>query len=305
MLVSSNYSGSEGKSSHRSHPKGSLQLDVEIDSGSGFCFGVVYAIEMAEEYLREHGKLYCLGDIVHNDVEVDRLRKMGLEIISHDELRELKDAKVLIRAHGEPPSTYQIAMENNIELIDASCPVVLKLQNRIRNSHDSDEQILIYGMQDHAEVIALRAQTGDKAIVFMDVSELEIDKLPKNVTLYSQTTKSKAKFYHITQQLKAAGLEVKAHDTICRQVSNREEELRAFAREHDKVVFVAGKKSSNGRMLYGICKEINEHTYFVSLPEEVDESWFSKEDKVGICGATSTPQWLMEEIKAKLERMCS
>lgn len=303
MLVSSNFSGSEGNTSPRSNPKAPFHLEVEIDTGSGFCFGVVYAIEMAEEYLQEHGKLYCLGDIVHNDVEVDRLKKMGLEIITHEELKDLHDAKVLIRAHGEPPSTYQIAMDNNIELIDASCPVVLKLQNRIRNSHDSDEQILIYGKQDHAEVIALRAQTGDNAIVFMDVAELEIDKLPKNVTLYSQTTKSKAKFHHITQQLKEAGLEVKAHDTICRQVSNREEELRAFANEHDKVVFVAGKKSSNGRMLHGICKEVNENTYFVSLPEEVDKAWFSENDKVGICGATSTPQWLMEEIKARLEGM--
>jgi len=273
----------------------------EIDRGSGFCFGVVYAIEMAEEYLQEHNKLYCLGDIVHNDVEVDRLRKLGLEIITHDDLKNLKDAQVLIRAHGEPPSTYQIAMDNNIELIDASCPVVLKLQNRIRNSHDSDEQILIYGKKDHAEVIALRAQTGDNAIVFMDVAELDIASLPKQVTLYSQTTKSKAKFYHITQQLKEAGLEVKAHDTICRQVSNREEELRAFAKEHDKVVFVAGRKSSNGRMLHSICKEVNLNTYFVSHTDEVDKSWFQTNDKVGICGATSTPQWLMEEIQGLLE----
>lgn len=303
MLVSTNFSGSEGDPNLPSNPKTSFQLDAEIDKGSGFCFGVVFAIEMAEEYLQEYGKLYCLGDIVHNDVEVDRLKKMGLEIINHDDLKHLQNAKVLIRAHGEPPSTYQLAMDNNIELIDASCPVVLKLQNRIRNSHDSDEQILIYGKQDHAEVIALRAQTSDQAIVFMDVDELEIDKLPKRVTLYSQTTKSKAKFYHITQQLKEAGLEVKAHDTICRQVSNREEELIDFATEHDKVVFVAGKKSSNGRMLYGICKDINPNTYFVSLPEEIDKNWFSPKDKVGICGATSTPQWLMEEIKSKLEAM--
>lgn len=303
MLVSTNFSGSEGNTSPRSNLNTAYHLNVEIDRGSGFCFGVVYAIEMAEEYLREYGKLYCLGDIVHNDVEVDRLKKMGLEIISHEDLKELRDAKVLIRAHGEPPSTYQIAMDNDIELIDASCPVVLKLQNRIRNSHDSDEQILIYGKKDHAEVIALRAQTGNKAIVFMDVAELDIEALPQNVTLYSQTTKSKAKFYHITQQLKAAGLEVKAHDTICRQVSNREEELRAFANEHDKVVFVAGKKSSNGRMLYGICKEVNANTYFVSLPEEVDPAWFKHGDKVGICGATSTPQWLMEDIKTMLETM--
>lgn len=280
-----------------------LNLSVTIDQGSGFCFGVVYAIEMAEDILREEGELYCLGDIVHNDMEVDRLTAMGLRIIDHNALTDLQDAKVLIRAHGEPPSTYQIALQNNLQLIDASCPVVLKLQNRIRNSHEDNEQVLIYGKKDHAEVIALRAQTGDKAKVFMDVSELDLDSLPKNVTLYSQTTKSKVKFYEITKQLKAAGIEVKAHDTICRQVSNREEELRDFARQFDIVIFVSGKKSSNGKMLYSICKEVNERTHFVINRNELLPSWFKPGDKVGICGATSTPQWLMEEVKTALERI--
>jgi 4-hydroxy-3-methylbut-2-enyl diphosphate reductase len=278
-------------------------LQVSIDGGSGFCFGVVYAIEMAEDILREHGQLYCLGDIVHNDVEVDRLTRMGLQIIDHEQLKGIHGARVLIRAHGEPPATYQIAMDNDLELIDASCPVVLKLQNRIRNSHQGDEQILIYGKKDHAEVIALRAQTGNRAKVFMDVSELDIESLPERVTLYSQTTKSKVKFYHIKKQLEAAGLTVKAHDTICRQVSNREEELRGFAKQHDKVVFVAGRKSSNGKMLHGICREVNPHTYFVSNVEELKQDWFQPGDSVGICGATSTPQWLMEEIQARLEKM--
>ncbi len=276
------------------------KLHVTIDKGSGFCFGVVYAIAMAEDILKEEGQLYCLGDIVHNDMEVARLRAMGLEIISHDQMKELHDVKVLIRAHGEPPSTYRVAMENNIQLIDASCPVVLKLQNRIRNSHENGENILIYGKQDHAEVIALKAQTGDKATVFQDIEELDLSKLPASVTLYSQTTKSKGKFHQITRSLRDKGLEVRPHDTICRQVSNREEELRAFARAHDKVIFVAGKKSSNGRMLYKVCKSVNDHAHFVTSPEEIKEAWFQPGESVGVCGATSTPQWLMEDVKAKL-----
>ncbi|MFK7970201.1 MAG: 4-hydroxy-3-methylbut-2-enyl diphosphate reductase [Bacteroidia bacterium] len=278
-------------------------LSVAIDGDSGFCFGVVYAIEMAEDILRQDGELYCLGDIVHNDMEVERLTAMGLQIINHDDLQRLRDAKVLIRAHGEPPATYQIALNNNLQLVDASCPVVLKLQNRIRNSHQDEEEILIYGKKDHAEVIALRAQTGDRATVFMDVAELDMSTLSKKVTLYSQTTKSKVKFYEITKQLEEAGVDVRAHDTICRQVSNREEELRTFSRKFDVVVFVSGKKSSNGRMLHSICKQVNERTYFVTNLEELRQSWFRPGDSVGICGATSTPQWLMEEVKTMLERL--
>lgn len=278
-------------------------LSVDIDQASGFCFGVVYAIEMAEDILRQDGELYCLGDIVHNDMEVERLTAMGLQIINHDDLERLHDAKVLIRAHGEPPRTYEIALHNDLQLIDASCPVVLKLQNRIRNSHEEQEEILIYGKKDHAEVIALRAQTGDRATVFMDVSELDLPSMSRQVTLYSQTTKSKVKFYEITRQLEAAGINVKAHDTICRQVSNREEELRDFARQYDTVIFVSGKKSSNGKMLHSICKQVNDRTHFVTNRSELQQVWFRPGDKVGICGATSTPQWLMEEVKTTLERM--
>ena len=275
-------------------------LHVTIDPLSGFCFGVVYAIEMAEEVLREEGKLYCLGDIVHNGKEVERLQEKGLVIISHEELRNLKNAKVLIRAHGEPPATYRIAMENNLQLIDASCPVVLKLQNRIRHSYENGEQVLIYGRHDHAEVIGLKGQTQGEAKVFIDPQELDMEALPEKLTLYSQTTKNKHTFYDIVQQLKLAGKEVKAHDTICRQVSNRDEELREFVRQYDRIVFVAGRKSSNGKMLYGICKEVNPDTYFVSSPEEIQETWFTPYDKVGICGATSTPQWLMQAVKDHL-----
>lgn len=278
-----------------------LNLKVHIDQHSGFCFGVVYAIEMAEEILDEQGYLYCLGDIVHNDEEVNRLTQKGLKIIDHDQLQLIHDEKVLIRAHGEPPSTYELAIKNNLTLIDASCPVVLKLQNRIKNSFDKEEQIYIYGKHGHAEVVGLLGQTNNKAVVFQDISELDIPSLPKNLTLYSQTTKSTDKFYEINKILQENGISVNTNDTICRQVSNRDKELREFADKFDKIVFVSGTKSSNGKVLYNVCKDKNPNTYFVSNPEQVDPSWFSNNDTVGICGATSTPMWLMEEVKAKIE----
>ena len=277
-----------------------LNLTVSIDPSSGFCFGVVFAIEMAEDILREEGHLYCLGDIVHNDQEVERLKLMGLQTIDSEELASIRDAKVLIRAHGEPPETYKIALENNISLIDASCPVVLKLQNRIRNSYEQDENIFIYGKKDHAEVVALKGQTQESATVFQDIGELQDQALPESLTLYSQTTKNKQSFYQVVKHLEERGVQVKAHDTICRQVSNRDEELRSFAKAHDKILFVAGKKSSNGKMLYEVCKQINPSTYFVSQPVEIRADWFNSEDRVGICGATSTPQWLMEEAQSRL-----
>lgn len=279
-----------------------LNLNVAIDHNSGFCFGVVYAIEMAEDILNEHGYLYCLGDIVHNDEEVRRLEKKGLRIINHSHLQDLNGEKVLIRAHGEPPSTYRTALENNLELIDASCPVVLKLQNRIKNSYDKDEKIYIYGKHGHAEVEGLLGQTNQQAVVFQDLNELQIENLPRNITLYSQTTKSTDKFYEITSTLKEAGIEVNSNDTICRQVSNRDKELRDFASQFDVILFVSGTKSSNGKVLYGVCKQRNPRTYFVSSKQEIDMSWFSTGESVGICGATSTPMWLMEEVQEELEK---
>jgi len=277
-------------------------LQVNIDKSSGFCFGVVYAIEMAEDILDNEGYLYCLGDIVHNDEEVARLTNRGLKIIDHEVLKNLRDEKVLIRAHGEAPSTYQLALENNLTLIDASCPVVLKLQNRIKNSHDDDEQVLIFGKHGHAEVIGLQGQTDGKAIVFQDLAELDNVELPAKFTLYSQTTKSTDKFYHIKDELLSRGYEVKANDTICRQVSNRYEELEDFVSHYDKIVFVSGKKSSNGKVLYDVCKKHNDNSYFISNVEELDQTWFKENDKVGICGATSTPMWLMEKVKVALEQ---
>lgn len=277
-----------------------LDLEITIDKDSGFCFGVVYAIDMAEEILDQDGYLYCLGDIVHNDEEVSRLKAKGLRIIDHDDLKSLRNEKVLIRAHGEAPETYRLALENQITLIDASCPVVLKLQNRIKTSHAQDEKILIYGKHGHAEVIGLQGQTQGEALVFQDLAELDHVELPHSFTLYSQTTKSTDAFYHIKDELLKRGYEVKANDTICRQVSNRYEDLGAFARQHDKIVFVSGKKSSNGKVLYEVCRNANPHSYFVSDPGEVDRNWFSEGDKVGICGATSTPLWLMQQVKEHL-----
>ena len=278
-------------------------LQVTIDKDSGFCFGVVYAIDMAEEILEEDGYLYCLGDIVHNDEEVARLKNKGLRIIGHDVLPTLQNEKVLIRAHGEAPETYRIALDNNITLIDASCPVVLKLQNRIKTSYDSQEKILIFGKHGHAEVIGLSGQTNNEALVFQYISELDGVDLPASFTLYSQTTKSVDKFYAIKDELIKRGYEVKANDTICRQVSNRYEDLGNFASQYDKIVFVSGKKSSNGKVLYDVCKAANPNSYFISGTSELDSSIFNDGDRIGICGATSTPMWLMQEVKLALEQL--
>jgi len=275
-------------------------LQVSIDPNSGFCFGVVYAIDMAEEILATNDYLYCLGDIVHNDEEVERLKSKGLRIISNEDLKKLKGEKVLIRAHGEAPETYKTALQNNITLIDASCPVVLKLQNRIKNSYDDQDKILIFGKHGHAEVIGLQGQTNGNAVVFQDIAELDNLELPSEITLYSQTTKSTDKFYQIKNELISRGYQLKANDTICRQVSNRDKELRDFVKNFDYIVFVSGKKSSNGKVLYEVCREYNPNTYFISHLEELQQQLFSPNSKVGICGATSTPMWLMHEVKEKL-----
>jgi 4-hydroxy-3-methylbut-2-enyl diphosphate reductase len=279
-----------------------LHLSVRIDPNSGFCFGVIYAIQMAEDLLEEQGYLYCLGDIVHNDEEVQRLENKGLRIIGHEQFAGLRNEAVLIRAHGEPPSTYQQAMENNLTLIDASCPVVLKLQNRIKASFDRREKIFIYGKHGHAEVVGLLGQTSGEAVVFENLDELLRHELPENITLYSQTTKSTDSFYRIKNELQERGFNVNANDTICRQVSNRDEALRRFAAQFDQIVFVSGTKSSNGKVLYQVCKDTNPHTHFVSNVEQLCPSWFAPGQSVGICGATSTPMWQMEQVRDALER---
>ncbi len=280
---------------------GAYNLQVSIDKDSGFCFGVIYAIDMAEDILAEDGYLYCLGDIVHNDEEVGRLKAKGLRIIDHEALKDLRNEKVLIRAHGEAPDTYRTALENNITLIDASCPVVLKLQNRIKTSFDNKEKILIFGKHGHAEVVGLQGQTNNEALVFQDLAELDNVELPQRITLYSQTTKSMDKFYHIKDVLTERGYELNANDTICRQVSNRDKDLPTFAKNFDKIVFVSGVKSSNGKVLYEVCRKHNPDTYFVSAIAELSPSMFSPGDTVGIAGATSTPMWLMEMVKGELE----
>jgi len=288
-------------------------MKITIDPDSGFCFGVVFAIQMAENELDQSGSLYCLGDIVHNNMEVDRLTKKGLKIITHEELSGLRDCKVLIRAHGEPPETYKIAIQNNIELIDASCPVVLKLQNRVRNSFDetgdNEGQIVIYGEAGHAEVNGLLGQTNGEAILVTGEKDLDKIDFSKPVHLFSQTTKSTKGFNHIREVIEKrvgeykgleAASEFSANDTICRQVSNREPQLRTFAADHEVVIFVSGKKSSNGQALYGVCKSINPRTYFVSDTQDIHYEWFEGVSTVGICGATSTPMWLMEDVATKL-----
>lgn len=291
-------------------------MHIEIDKNSGYCFGVEYAIEMAEDELNESGQLYCLGDIVHNHMEVERLAAKGLVIISNEDLKDLKNCKVLIRAHGEPPETYKIAIENNIELIDASCPVVLKLQNRVKGSFDQMEeqngQIVIYGKPGHAEVIGLTGQTKEKAIIVMEDEDLNQIDFSKPVTLYSQTTKSTKGFYRLKEMIESRILEAKgqplevtdfkANDSICRQVSNREPSMEKFSQKHDVIIFVSGKKSSNGRALYGVCKNFNERSYFVGSEEEIDLHWIKPTDSIGICGATSTPMWLMEQVKDYIQK---
>ena len=289
-------------------------MKVTIDAESGFCFGVVFAIQMAEAELDESGSLFCLGDIVHNNMEVERLARKGLKIINHDQLRELRDCKVLIRAHGEPPETYQTAIKNNIELIDASCPVVLKLQNRVRTSFEDirkkNGQVVIYGETGHAEVNGLVGQTGGEAIILTGEQDIEHIDFQRPIYLFSQTTKSTEGFDHIRnvieERVKSAKGEIEsqdfiANDTICRQVSNREPQLARFSTEHDVIVFVSGKKSSNGKALYGVCKAVNPNTYFVSETTEIQDEWFKNANSVGICGATSTPMWLMEDVATYLK----
>ena len=282
---------------------------IEIDSKSGFCFGVVTAICKAEEELEKTGRLYCLGDIVHNSDEVERLRRKGLITITHEEMQHLHNVKVLLRAHGEPPSTYELAQKNNIEIIDATCPVVLQLQRRIKETYDSINprpQIVIYGKNGHAEVNGLVGQTNGEAIVVENISQLNKVNLDKDIALYSQTTKSLQGFTEIIKEIsskKSSSSTFKNYDTICRQVSNRVEHIRDFASNHQLVLFVSGKKSSNGKILYNECLEINANTHFISNENEIDQKWLIGVDCIGICGATSTPRWLMENVKTRVNQL--
>ncbi len=284
---------------------------IEIDQGSGFCFGVTTAIKKAEEELEKSGTLYCLGDIVHNGRECDRLKQRGLITINHEEFARLKNVKVLFRAHGEPPATYEIARRNNIELIDATCPVVLRLQKRIKQEHDTtlpdrEKQIVIYGKNGHAEVLGLVGQTNDKAIIIEKFDEVNRLDMTRDIRLYSQTTKSLEEFRRIVKYISehiSPGATFEYHDTICRQVANRMPNIRKFAATHDLIFFVSGRKSSNGKILFQECRQVNENSHLIDGPEEIDASLLAKAGTVGICGATSTPRWLMEACKERIEQL--
>ena len=281
-------------------------MQIEIDNGSGFCFGVTTAIRKAEEELAAGTRLYCLGDIVHNGMECERLRRMGLVTINHDEMSRLHGVKVLLRAHGEPPETYEMARHNNIEIIDATCPVVLQLQRRIKQKYDSnpDAQIVIFGKPGHAEVLGLVGQTNGRAIVVADLDGVKSLDFTRDIFLYSQTTKSLDEFHRIIdyiQQHIAPEATFKSFDTICRQVANRMPNISSFARRHDLILFVCGRKSSNGRVLFNECKSVNPNSHLIEGPDEIDPSWLKGVDTVGICGATSTPKWLMEECRERIK----
>lgn len=286
---------------------------IEIDAGSGFCFGVTTAIRKAEEELERTGVLYCLGDIVHNAGEVERLRKKGLITVDHEEFAKLHNVKVLLRAHGEPPSTYETARRNNIEIIDATCPVVLQLQKRIKDAYDHistteegknrEPMIVIYGKPGHAEVNGLVGQTEGSAVVIQDKSDLDNLDLDRDIWLYSQTTKSIEGFQQIVAEIQTrkSGGTFQWFDTICRQVANRMPKMREFAASHDVILFVSGAKSSNGKVLYAQCHEVNPKTYLITDDSELKPEWIANAHSIGICGATSTPRWLMQRVAEACE----
>ena len=283
-------------------------MQIEIDNGSGFCFGVTTAIKKAEEELNSSAHcLYCLGDIVHNGMEVDRLHDRGLTTINHDDLERLHDVKVLLRAHGEPPATYETAARNNIEIIDATCPVVLQLQRRIKRQYDSnpEAQIVIFGKNGHAEVLGLVGQTQNHAIViehFDEVAQLDFN---RDIYLYSQTTKSLDEFHRIIDYIQshmAPTATFRSFDTICRQVANRMPNIASFAARHDVILFVSGRKSSNGKVLFNECLRVNPRSHQIERASEIEMVWLDGVETVGICGATSTPKWLMEECREEIIR---
>ncbi len=285
-------------------------IKVEIDTESGFCFGVVNAIQKAEEELGKGETLYCLGDIVHNSREVERLQEMGLITINREEFKQLRNVKVLLRAHGEPPETYQIARRNNIEIIDATCPVVLRLQRRIKQSHQErqtpEKQIVIYGKNGHAEVLGLVGQTEGKAIVIEKAEEAKKLDFNKSIRLFSQTTKSLDEFREIVTYIKdhiSPGETFEYSDTICRQVANRIPRLREFSAVHDLIFFVSDKKSSNGKMLFEECLKVNPNSHLIDSEEDIAPSLLTHVSSIGICGATSTPKWLMEKISKHIHSL--
>ena len=285
-----------------------MSLKIEIDNGSGFCFGVTTAIQKAEEELAKGNTLYCLGDIVHNGMECERLRQLGLITIDHEQMASLHNVKVLLRAHGEPPATYELARKNNIEIIDATCPVVLQLQKRIRKQYEASPSgegasIVIFGKKGHAEVLGWVGQTQSEAIVIENFDEVSRLDFTRDIYLYSQTTKSLDEFHRIIEYIQqhiSPTATFRSFDTICRNVANRMPNISNFATKHDLVLFVCGRKSSNGRVLYNECLRVNPNTHMIEGPDEIDPSWLDGIETVGICGATSTPKWLMEQCRDAL-----
>ena len=282
-------------------------IQIEIDEGSGFCFGVTTAIKKAEEELAQGKTLFCLGDIVHNGMECERLLKMGLVTINHDEMRQLHDVKVLLRAHGEPPETYELARKNNIEIIDATCPVVLQLQKRIKRQYDSQNgQIVIFGKRGHAEVLGLVGQTQSSAIVIESFDEVERLDFSRDIYLYSQTTKSLDEYHRIIDYIQShisPDAHFESFDTICRSVANRMPNISQFASRHDLILFVCGRKSSNGKVLFNECLQVNPNSHLIEDSQEIKPEWLEGIETVGICGATSTPKWLMEQARDAILKM--
>lgn len=283
-------------------------LNIEIDSGSGFCFGVTTAISKAEEELRQGGTLYCLGDIVHNGMECERLHALGLQTINHGDMARLHGVKVLLRAHGEPPSTYELARHNGIQIIDATCPVVLALQRRIKRAYDANPaaQIVIFGKQGHAEVLGLVGQAAERATVIESLDDARRLDLTHDTYLYSQTTKSLDEYHRIIGYIRShisAGATFHSFDTICRQVANRMPNIASFASRHDLILFVCGHKSSNGKVLFSECRKVNPNSHLIEGASEIDPSWLKGISTVGICGATSTPKWLMEDVSRSLRAL--
>lgn len=277
-------------------------IQIEIDSGSGFCFGVTTAISKAEEELSRSDTLYCLGDIVHNGMEVERLHLQGLQTIDHSQLSQLHDVKVLLRAHGEPPATYATAERNHIEIIDATCPVVLQLQRRIKRQYDDNPQaqIVIFGKNGHAEVLGLVGQTDGNAIVVENLDDASHLCFDRDIYLYSQTTKSLDEFHALIAYIQAhisPQATFRSFDTICRQVANRMPNIAAFAARHDMILFVSGHKSSNGKVLFNECLRVNANSHHIEQPSEIDLNWLDGVKSIGICGATSTPKWIMEQCR--------
>jgi 4-hydroxy-3-methylbut-2-enyl diphosphate reductase len=281
-----------------------LNLKTKIDINSGYCYGVTRAITKAKDAIGEKHELYCLGELVHNEEEIARLEKEGLKIIHYDELRNIRNTRILFRAHGEPPQSYNLARRNKNEIIDATCPTIIRLQKLIKEAYKNNENIFIFGKHNHPEIIGLTGQIDNEATVFENLYELKkINELPQELTLFSQTTKDINSFLEIVDYLKNKGVKIKVRNTICKKVYNRQKEIKNFALNHNKIIFIAGKNSSNGKVLYNECKKHNPYSYFISTVKEIEKKWFASNDSVGICGATSTPMWLMKDVENYLRSL--